>query len=161
VTSPTDGARFRAELPASDYRVTVNNLPSGYVLKSLTVDSADLLKDSLKVDVVPKRSKPSLQVTLAVDPTVWIQISGRVTTAGKLPQGVNSVSISNPAFAEALSVRLDSKGAFVFPQVLPGTYTLRVGSAKEFAETTIVAGPGGVSDLVIETDTISSSRKIR
>jgi hypothetical protein len=157
MTARPDGSKVARELPASEYRVTVGGLWPGYIVKSIKADSINLLEEPLKVDVVPRRSKPRIQVTLAVDPEPWITISGRVTTAGKPPRGLNTVSLSHPAFREAVEARVDSNGIFVFPKALPGENTLRLGSGKNLREKTIIVEKGGLTNLQIETETPPAS----
>jgi hypothetical protein len=50
---PLSGPAMNAAVPSAivgaEYRITVNNLPDGYVLKSLTYGSTDLMTDTLKL----------------------------------------------------------------------------------------------------------------
>jgi hypothetical protein len=128
--------------PASvpDYRVTVENLPNTYVLKSLTSGSTDLRVDSLKLTRgnTPTNTgstvMQSIVVTLTVPPVP--QPAG-VRVSGKIPgDAKRGIYISGNAGA------IYSDGTFEFLGVSPGRHNIvtldNPGAARSLGTTLIV-----------------------
>jgi len=109
---------FTVTLPQGQYRITTSGLPGGYNLKSITMGGADVL--SQPVNFVPGASQP-LAITLGVSsPPPWVQVRGRVTGGN-----ATMVTLAGNAVGETLSAAVSPDRTFVFPMVLPGTYTAR------------------------------------
>src|SRR5262249_21395652 len=69
---------LRAVLREGEYQLAWSSLPSGYLVKSITSGSLDLLKNSLRI--TRGTPVPPIVLTLGVDsPPPWVKVSGRVT----------------------------------------------------------------------------------
>jgi hypothetical protein len=111
-------ATFNVALPLGQYRVTTNGLPAGYNVKSIMLGDVDALNQPI---IVTAAAIPALSVALGVSsPPPWVKVSGRVTGGA-----ATNVTMNGPAVLDALNTAVDADGAFEFPMVLPGTYTVR------------------------------------
>jgi len=132
--------------PASvpDYRVTIENLPNTYSLKSLTFGSTDLRVDALKL---PKGNAgstvtQSIVVTLTVPPVP--QPAG-VRVSGKLPgDAKRGIYISGNSGA------IYSDGTFEFVGVSPGRHNIvtldNPGAARSLG-TTLIVGDSELTNI--------------
>jgi len=121
VTVSEPGA-FNNPASVADYRVTIENLPNTYVLKSLTIGSTDLRVDALKLTRgnTPTNAgstvMQSIVVTLTVPPAP--QPAG-VRVSGKLPGDARrGIYISGNSGA------IYSDGTFEFVGVSPGRHNI-------------------------------------
>jgi TonB family protein len=121
-TSGTDGS-FRGVLPEGDYRVSWVALPAGYAIKSVTSGGVDLLANALKLAVDAPPSP--LRVLLSVDGTPWVKVSGRVTNFA----ANQSLLLTGPN-VDQIQLRVNPDGSFEIPQILPGTYQVRLNPAS-------------------------------
>jgi hypothetical protein len=111
-------ATFNVALPLGQYRVTTNGLPVGYNVKSIMLGNVDALNQPI---IVTAAAIPALSVALGVSsPPPWLKVSGRVTGGT-----ATNVTMSGPAVVDALNTAVGADGAFEFPMVLPGNYTVR------------------------------------
>lgn len=115
-------ATFNVALPMGQYKVTTNGLPAGYSVKSIMLGNVDALNQPITVAVAAAAAAiPVLSVALGVSsPPPWVKVSGRVTGGTAA-----NVSMVGPALLETLNTPVGADGAFEFPMVLPGTYTVR------------------------------------
>jgi hypothetical protein len=120
---------FTSTLEAGQYRITATGLPTGYSLKSITLDGADVLTQPLTVTA---GASQTLSITLGVSsPPPWVSVSGRVTGGS-----ATSVTMTGGASPEPLTAVVSANGAFTFPTVLPGNYAARTLPAIAVAGTT-------------------------
>jgi hypothetical protein len=111
-------AGFTVTVPQGQYRLTTNGLAAGYTIRSIKMGDVDALNQPVTLSAAPGQV---LTITLGVSsPPPWVTVSGRVI--GGTP--VN-VSMSGTAMAETLNATVGPNGAFEFPRVLPGNYTVR------------------------------------
>jgi hypothetical protein len=128
-----------ASLP--DYRVTIENLPNTYVLKSLTIGSTDLRVDALKLSRGNTRPTntgstvmQSIIVTLTVPPApqpAGVRVSGKIP--GDARRGI---------YISGNSGTIYSDGTFEFVGVSPGRHNIvtidNPGAARSLGATLIV-----------------------
>src|SRR5215471_21345499 len=134
-------ATFNVALPLGEYRVTTNGLPAGYNVKSIMLGNVDALNQPITVTAA---AGPVLSVALGVSsPPPWVKVSGRV--AGGTAR---NVSMTGPAVVDALNAAVGDNGAFEFPMVLPGTYTVRTVPAIALAPATpVTVGSTNVTNV--------------
>jgi hypothetical protein len=132
--------------PASvpDYRVTVENLPGTYALKSLTFGSTDLRVDALKL---PKGNAgstvtQSIVITLTIPPApqpAGVRIRGRIP--GDAKRGI---------YISGNSGTIYSDGTFEFVGVTPGRHNIvtldNPGAARSLGAT-LVVGDRELTDI--------------
>jgi hypothetical protein len=146
---------FTIQLPPGEYKPAISGLPNGYTIKSVVAGGTDLLKQPLKVE---KGGPPSITITLLpAEGKPGVSVRGRVvnatTRAGSNGQPSPAASVvlsspSTPAFSEPFTAALDATGAFDFPWVLPGSYTVYVlPGATRTAAASIVVGEQGIANL--------------
>jgi hypothetical protein len=124
--------------PASvpDYRVTVENLPSTYTLKSLTFGSTDLRVDALKLPKGNAGSTVTQSIVIALTIPPAPQPAG-VRVSGKIPgDAKRGIYISGNAGS------IFSDGTFEFVGVPPGRHNIvtldNPGAARSLGTTLIV-----------------------
>jgi hypothetical protein len=113
-------ASFNITLIEGSYGVSVLGIPSGYFLKSITADSADLLTTPLRLS---KDSRPpELVVSLGVaNPPPWVKVSGRILGYPPSPTAQSTLSLNGAT--GSLTANVGPDGRFEFSQVFPGSYT--------------------------------------
>jgi len=131
LTTVDRNGAFTLPLDEGAYRVTVDGLPFGCYLKSISYGSRDLLKEPLRVGE-PVPASTELLVTLtdkAPDPApAGMRVSGRLTG---IPAAFGldrlwAVMISDASENIRTGAAQPSiDGTFVFQNVLPGSYTLK------------------------------------
>jgi hypothetical protein len=113
---------FILPLPEGSNRLSLDTLPAGYVVKSMTYGTADLLTSDLTID-----SKVVRDLTIVLEPAAgtWVKVSGRVTG---LEQNFSraQVTLLGNAQAGAFEAIANPDGSFEFPRVWPGSYSARV-----------------------------------
>ncbi|HEX4999123.1 MAG TPA: hypothetical protein VFY29_12920 [Terriglobia bacterium] len=131
------GPRFFAQVPAGANRVTVSNLPLGFLVKKIVAGSADLTNSPL---TVTPAGTPPIQIVLeAGKPAPWVRITGRVT--GRGVPNVSRINFNSQAVAGQLPMIFYLDGSFEIPKALPGAY--QVGGPN----TAQLNVPSGVSEL--------------
>ena len=124
--------------PASvpDYRVTVENLPTTYTLKSLTFGSTDLRVDALKLPRGNAGSTvtQSIVITLSIPPApqpAGVRVSGKVP--GDAKRGIYISGNSGTVYSD---------GTFEFVGVSPGRHNIvtldNPGAARSLGATLVV-----------------------
>ena len=148
--SVTAATTFTAALSPGQYRVTTDGLPNSFTLKSVTLDTTDVLAQPMKLT---SGDSPSLSVMLGVAaPAPWVKVTGRIVggNAGPVPPG--SVSMVGPAILETLTAPVQSDGSFEFPKVLPGIYDVRTLPVTVLsAGSTLTVGPTDVTNFQLRT----------
>jgi hypothetical protein len=142
---PKSNGAFQATLPEGTYQISVGGIPAGFHVKSATYGAVDLRKGPA---IVTPTANEELRVTLGRGPAPGtVIVKGKVTGAGF------SVSLApdGPPVDADLSATIAPDGAFEFASVPPGVYTAWVLLGGGVSFRTIVIGPAGVTDLVIET----------
>jgi hypothetical protein len=119
----SNAGTFSSVIESGDYRVYIRTLPSGYVVRSMTIGSVDLSKDTLHVsgDV-----SETIQIRVAKGMNPGARIQGKVldATSGS-PAAADRVELCcfTTGPFERLSTGVLPGGVFDFPQVPPGQYT--------------------------------------
>jgi hypothetical protein len=141
-TGPPPGRQlpFRPNVPPGEYRVSVEGLQAGYIVKSAVYEGVDVLKNPLRIMA---DSAGVLLLRLARDQRAAFKIRGTVTALEMLPRaGARRVSLRGPdSWMDNATIGDD--GAFEFPALYPGVYRLRVESG---------AGPASLMQNVTITD---------
>ena len=132
---------------AADYRVTVENLPRTYELKSLTFGSTDLLVDAMLLPKIGSGSTVTqpVIVTLAVPP---VPRPSGARIIGRIPGDVRrSIYISGNAGT------IYSDGTFEFIGVPPGRHNIVSTDspiASRFTGATLIVGDRDLSNIELE-----------
>ena len=128
--------------PQTEYRVrvspTLNPLPAGYVVKSITVDSVDVMNRPFKISAA---EPTNLAIALSVgETTPWVTLRGHVTGIAASPVAATSISLQGNGLTGAGSLQssVNSDGSFEIPKVLPGAYQVRLTPAADSFTRTIV-----------------------
>jgi hypothetical protein len=131
-----------------DYRVSVENLPDTYALKSLTFGSTDLRTDALRLPRITAGStvtQSSIVVTLTIPSApqpAGVRVSGNISGDAR-----RSIYISGKPGT------IYSDGSFEFVGVTPGRHnivTLENPSAAHTLGTTLVVGDRDLSDIELK-----------
>jgi hypothetical protein len=143
---PQIDGTFRLQLPSGEYRVdTPRGLPPGYMVKSMVYDGVDLLRSPLKVG--PDNSAELLIELATNGPSPAVSVSGHVT--GIPPGQVRRIALREPTggdLSAALETSIGADGAFTFPNVLPGNYTVYL---RLRAQTRVTVGNKDVTGLTV------------
>ena len=122
VVTPGPG-EFGILVPEGERRVSLTStLPAGYLVKSLTYGSQDLLRNPLKMT---SADSSELLLTFAAAPHSWGNVSGRVT-------GIDPSARKYRVAMTGLiprEVPLQPDGSFEFRNVLRGNHTLSLNSS--------------------------------
>jgi hypothetical protein len=124
-------------VPIGEYSVKLGDLPQGYLVKSITAGSVDLLTQSLKV--TPAGPPPILVTLRVASPMPGVRIVGHITNGGqsRLPF---EIQISGVTPGLRLMTRIQPDGSFEFPTVPPGTYSVEFLSSPDAVARTITVG---------------------
>jgi hypothetical protein len=167
VTVTADHAgRFTASLPEDERRVQLTGLPFGYVLKSMTYGSSDLLKTPLRVFGTPAGTE--VRVTLAADPGApFTGVRGRISGLAADVRPPRLVLWPVAAIG-SYETAITPDGTFDIPRIPQGIYTpaltdseaaqsltpaLIVIGGTETAEVEFVAGGAPTRDHSIMPET--------
>jgi hypothetical protein len=121
-----DGSTFSVILPEGFFQFTTQ-VPPGFYLKSVTAGSTDLLANPIRMSRT--EPAPEIVVVLGVSaPSPWLRLSGRLKSSGQSPI---TISVSGPegglpGLESHLSTNVSKDGAFEFPKILPGSYTVTI-----------------------------------
>jgi hypothetical protein len=131
----SNNGAFSGVIDQGDYRFYIRSLPTGYIVRSMTIGSVDLSKDPLYVSGdVPY----TVEIRVAKGQYPGTRIHGRVmdATTGAAPAAdlLELCCFTTGPF-ERLSTAILPDGSFDFPQVPPGSYIadLRKNSAQAVA----------------------------
>jgi hypothetical protein len=120
VIRPESDGTLKVELPEDQRRVSIQGLPLGYIVKSLTYDSMDIRRQPLEIGA--SSAAAELKVMLAVDPAVpWGSLRGRVTGLDPDAGAVRLVLNSVTAFS-TFETSVNADGSFSFQRIPQGTY---------------------------------------
>jgi hypothetical protein len=121
ISSDSAGS-FTINLPEGDFRLGVTGLSPGFQVKAFTYGSMDLLSEPVQIQA---SAPQALTLTFGYAGT-WHRVSGRVvgvnSIADPIWRGVQLLS----GLVGPFSAQPADDGSFVFPNVPPGSYTLRV-----------------------------------
>jgi hypothetical protein len=143
----TQSAISQQGFPQTEYRVRVNPLPAGYIVKSITVGSLDVMNRPFKISAA---EPTNLVITLGADETApWVTLRGHVTGIAASPVQATSISIQGNGLAGPLQSTVNPDGSFEIPKVLPGTYQVRLTPAADAFNRTIVVDRANPRDIEI------------
>lgn len=142
---------FSLVLPAEGQRpikLAAGLIPPGYMVKSLTYGSADLLKNPLQI--ISGESQ-ELLVTYDTARATFEKVSGRVLGAAPGPvEGEVALGPQSGGVA-ALQVPISPDGTFVFPKVLQGSYTAYTTAPGTVASARITVASVAVTGVQLVT----------
>jgi len=141
--SAASNGTYNLQLPLGSYRITPTNLQPGFSTKSIVSGSTDLLNEPLQVSA---GAALEFVVTLGVSsPPPWVQVKGRVVggSAG------GRVTMTGANAGETLEAMVGPDSTFIFPKVLPGSYTARLTAAATTQPITLIVGNTDVDNWEI------------
>jgi len=121
---PQQDGTFRLKLPEGQRRVgSFTQLPAGYSVKSFTYGNVDLTRDPLRITMT---DSSELRLTLSAPDNAPLRVKGRIAGFEALdsPRPVR-VTLGTSSFFKMLTTSAAVDGSFEFPEVFPGTYTVR------------------------------------
>jgi hypothetical protein len=152
-----DGTEFIIPLASSaEYRVTVENLPEGYVLKSIRYSLKDLTTDTLKLSATtavvtvslsmwgPVTAAPAPAAPPTTTPTIAVTLSRSARAAGTLGPRVTGTipaPVNRSIYLSGSPGTIYADGTFEFRNVPPGRHnvtTLDNPSARPLGASIIV-----------------------
>jgi hypothetical protein len=116
---------FTVTLPPGQSTLSVQGLPEGYSVKSMTSGSTDLLTQRLDVQA----GMPEIVIVLTADLRPRFTLAGRVLsgTANRSLMGEQIELVGDSG--SIARIIIDARGQFVFRRLLPGNYILRPASS--------------------------------
>jgi hypothetical protein len=119
-----DGA-FKLHLTPGEYRISLGYLPAGYVVRSLTYGSTDLLQSPLRVSFAePARELRAVLAPAPSESRAGVVVSGRIANHGNGTDLGRVTLWTDAPWGHWLTVPLNEDGAFEFRNVPPGVYSL-------------------------------------
>jgi hypothetical protein len=142
----TIASTFNTPLHSGQYRVSANNLPRGYSIKSIMLGTKDLLTQPMKV--ASGDSEPVSIVLGVSTPPPWVKVGGRVNAnVGTTP---TNVTMSSAVVGDILTAAVMPDGSFDFDRVLPGSYTALASTGNEVsAPVNVTVASADVTNLEI------------
>lgn len=134
IVTPAPDGTFTLSLPEDDYRigwqvpaVSGFSFPAGYAAQSMTYGSANLFRDAL---IVSRTNDSELRIVLGATSSAWSKVSGRIVG---LPQGSTGarINITGSSVFTLPDAIAGADGAFEFPKVPQGAYTLRLFAGEQ------------------------------
>jgi hypothetical protein len=126
VKPESDGA-FKVKLPADERRVRVTGFPMGYLLKSVTYASTDLLQAPLKIS---DANTPEIRVSFTLDSSLpQGSLRGRVVGIDPERSGVALV-LNGASFFSTFEAAVGADGSFSFSRLPQGTYIPTLNGAE-------------------------------
>ena len=122
ITPAADGT-FKTALTEGRYQVWLSSLPVGYLVKSITSGSANLLNDTLSID--GKKGPEVSEVIVTLAPMPRFKVHGHVV-ADPPTRPVAGAEVLLTGFFESFRTTVAADGTFEFPAVLPATYALAI-----------------------------------
>jgi hypothetical protein len=146
-TAPTgpDG-RFTLVLPEGENRLTfdANFVPPGFMLKSATYGSLDILTNPIKV-----AAGDTAELTLTFDASGVspVSVSGRING---LKSATNArIALVANATNAAMDTAVNPDGTFTFPRVFPGQYQARFSFNSAQVQTGVTVGNTNKTDVFL------------
>jgi hypothetical protein len=140
--TPIANGAFTTRLPAGEYRITAQGLPTGYYFKSITAGSSNLIGSPLKID-----GTDPVRIAIALGNSTGVRVRGRVKDSSE----ERRLTLVDPVQLTSVEGTTAADGTFEFERVMPGTYlarlTLTSSIGSPFRSLTIP--PRDVSDLEI------------
>jgi hypothetical protein len=121
---PRQDGTFRLRLPEGQRSVgPFTPLPAGYSVKSFTYGSIDLTRDPLRIAMT---DSSELRLTLRAPDVAPVKVKGRIVGFEALDSPRTArVTLRTTSFFKMLTTIAEADGSFEFPEVFPGTYTVR------------------------------------
>jgi len=110
-------------LPAGEYRVSIRDLPKQYRVDSFTYGDTDLLKKPIKIEGAVRFLRLKLSI---VKPENLHNIGGHIEGVENIPT-TSHVTLSGSSLPQSIQAPIGNDRSYEFSNLLPGTYTLRVG----------------------------------
>lgn len=144
--NPRPDGTFTVTVTEGEHRLGApTNLPAGYVLKSATYGTADLMRNPLKVS---KSDTAELLLTVTAPARSPVTVSGRVEglSPTALSQGSARVTLNATGYVANPVATVKPDGTFEISSVFPGNYTARItpGGAPGL---TVVVSDADIKDL--------------
>lgn len=134
---------FKLTLAEGEQTLRVSGLPAGYTVRSMRAGDVDLLLDKLK-----SSSTSEIVVTLGVgNPPPWRAVRGRIVDPSANASLELRVRMSGEGYEFETKAGID--GAFEFPKVLQGSYTVQAVTDADLAPLRIVVADRDVNDVRI------------
>ena len=134
-----------------DYRVSLEDLPAGYALKSITYDSADLTKNPLR------RTAAGLPLAAAAKAASELSIVLVFTSVPQPPAGVRITGRTRDGGARSIYAAgkpgtVYSDGTFEFRGVMPGRYVVTADNPQSSSSlgASLVVGTRDIDGVVLE-----------
>jgi hypothetical protein len=116
---------FVVTLQPGESTISVQGLPEGYSVKSMTSGSTDLLKQRLNVQT----GMAEIVIVLTADLRPRFRVEGRVLS-GSANRSLMGEQIELVGDSGSMTrIILDAQGQFSFRRLLPGNYILRLASS--------------------------------
>jgi hypothetical protein len=133
--SVSNNGAFSGVIDPGDYRFYIRSLPAGYLVRSMTMGSVDLAKDSLHVG---GDAPNTVEIRVARKLNSGARVRGRImdATTGAPPVADHlELCCFDTGPFERLSAAILPDGSFDFPDVPPGRYTADL--RKNSVQTTV------------------------
>jgi Carboxypeptidase regulatory-like domain len=110
-----------AQLPLGQYSLSLQNLPEGLFVKSMTSGSLDLRSQKLTLTAA---APPPIDIVIGLPESAWLRVTGHFTNIDdyKLPEQIFLTGPSQRGPSPTAKVRAD--GSFEFEKILAGSYTV-------------------------------------
>jgi hypothetical protein len=138
---------FRWTVPEGRYRISLEELPAGYVLESIVLGGRDIT--SAPLDVEPGMPAVTFTVQAPV-PAPWRRVAGRVlnpANAGRTSS--ETLRLSDAAINQSREATIAPDGSFAFPAVLPGAYRVELVGAGTPSRVTGLPQPGDSGEAIL------------
>jgi hypothetical protein len=111
---------FRIPSREGDYRLRLDKLPPGYVVRSMLLGDRDVANASFRAE--PGMPPLTIVIAAPASPT-WRRVEGRIVNPLN-PGSASSetIQLTDQSINQWLEAMIGPDGSFVFPMVLPGTY---------------------------------------
>ncbi len=101
-----------SSLPGSEYRVTVENLPGGYVVKSMIQNSVELLNETLKITAKDFVEAPIPVIGLSSPGALLSLNTGRMAYGAGGPMTQLEILLAGPSSGSAMGVRVRGRVSY-------------------------------------------------
>ncbi|HLQ77111.1 MAG TPA: hypothetical protein VK210_07135 [Terriglobia bacterium] len=142
---------FKFSLPTGDRQISMvpSSIPPGYIVKSMTYGSTDLLKNPIRI-----APDDSALITVIFNTTgvTLLQVSGKLIGMNPSLLSGNVSLVGASSTLPALETSIGADGSFVFPKVIAGTYTARLnapGIPTTAAASVVIVGNKDISGVEI------------